>query len=232
MPGEAFVIRYEFTPMDQGLPTEFRLELDPVTLADLAPAAAAWPDWARLDFEQCPGCPLSAAQSPACPVAARLAGVVARFADVASHQRVSVRVTVPERVYELRDGTVQGALSSLLGALMVTAGCPVLTSLRPLVRFHLPFASELETVTRATSMYLLGQYLAAQRGATPDWTLQGLADTFRATLAVNRAFANRLRAAAPRDANINALVRLDSLARSLPELVEGHLEELHFLFAR
>lgn len=225
-----FVIRYEFRSEGDATPTEFRITLDALTLANKEPLPATWPEWAALDFEQCPGCPLARAESPACPVAARLAGVVTRFAGVVSHQRVTVRVTVPERVYELRDGTVQTALSSLLGALMATAGCPVLGTLRPLVRFHLPFASELETVTRATSMYLLGQYLVAQRGGQPDWSLQGLSDSFRATLGVNRAFARRLRAAASRDASINALVRLDSQARSLPDLIESRLEELGFLF--
>lgn len=228
MTGTTFDIEYDFSDPGGDALGRFRVALDPKTLLNAAEAPASPPDWARLDFERCPDCPLAGTST--CPVAARLAEVVSRFADVSSHARVSVEVRVPERTYLQRDVPVQGPLSSLLGVYMSTSGCPVLGSLRPMVRFHLPFASELETVTRATSMYLLGQYLEAQGGAAPDWTLGGLAERYRAALAVNRAFARRLRAAAPRDANINALVRLDSLARSLPELVADRLGELRFLF--
>ncbi len=169
---------------------------------------------------------------PSCPAAVRLPEVVAGFADIFSYARVSARVTVPERVYEQADVSVQVALSSLLGVYMSTSGCPVLSKLRPMVRFHLPFATELETFTRATSMYLLGQYLVAQDGGTPDWALTGLAETYRATSEVNRAFAPRLRAAAPKDANVNALIRLDSVTRSLPEVIAAEMDELRFLFGK
>jgi hypothetical protein len=113
---------------------------------------------------------------------------------------------------------------------MVTSGCPVLSKLRPMVRFHLPFAAELETIARSTSMYLLGQYFVSQQGGTPDWSLQGLAANYQAAGLVNRAFAKRLRTAAPKDANVNALIRLHTFAQALPDTIENQLEELKFLF--
>lgn len=229
MTAATFDIEYEFRDVGAtGAVDRFRVALDPHTLLNAEPEPAEVPAWARLEFERCPNCPL--AGSPHCPVAARLGGLVSRFADVSSHARVAVQVRVAERTYAQHDVAVQSPLSSLVGVYMATSGCPVLSHLRPMVRFHLPFASELETVTRATSMYLLGQYLVAQGGGTPDWSLAGLAARYRDALEVNLAFARRLRAAAPRDANVNALIRLDSLARSLPELVEARLDELRFLF--
>jgi hypothetical protein len=231
-----FVIRYEFLhpAVDGGeaKSATFTIRLDPKTLLNAAPLPESIPEWARLSFNQCGNCPLKEADSPACPAAIRLPEVVAGFGDIFSYARVSARVTVPERVYEQADVSVQVALASLLGVYMATSGCPVLSKLRPMVRFHLPFATELETFTRATSMYLLGQYLVSQDGGAPDWDLSGLAETYRATSEVNRAFAKRLRAAAPKDANVNALIRLDSVARSLPEVIAAEMDELRFLFGK
>ena len=85
-------------------------------------------------------------------------------------------------------------------------------------------------MTRATSMYLLAQYFVAENGGTPDWALEGLAEIYRATQVVNRAFANRLRAAAPKDANVNALIRLNTFSQAMPETIENHMQALRFLF--
>jgi hypothetical protein len=226
----AFVIRYEFS--HGGATKAFSITLDAKTLLNTAPGPESPPSWAKLSFQKCPNCPLREEDSPSCPAALGLSDVVASFADIFSYERVSARVTVPERVYEQVDVSVQEALSSLLGVYMVSSGCPVLAKLRPMVRFHLPFATELETITRSASMYLLSQYLVAQEGGTPDWSLEGLSKSYEATSVVNRAFAQRLRAAAPKDANVNALIRLDSVARTVPDLVESQLEELRFLFGK
>ena len=223
------VIRYEFT-RPGGAPVAFTVTLDPKTLLNLASAPAVAPEWAKLSFQKCPNCPLEDTGVSACPGALSLADVVNGFADVFSFDRVAVRVTTPERTYERLDMSVQSALSPLLGLLMVTSGCPILAKLRPQTRFHLPFATELETITRATSLYLLAQYFVAEKGGTPDWELEGLAQVYRATEVVNRAFANRLRAAAPKDANVNALIRLNTFAHAMPETIENHMQELRFLF--
>ena len=227
-----FSIRYEISHPASGKTSTFVIDIDPRTLLNKAALPEVVPEWARLSFQKCPNCPLREDESPACPAAARLSDVVAGFAGIFSYERVSARVTVPERVYEQADVAVQTALSSLLGVYMVTSGCPILGKLRPMVRFHLPFATELETITRATSMYLLGQYLVAQDGGIPDWSLATLSSDYEATAQVNRAFASRLRAAAKKDANVNALIRLDSVARAVPDLIETQLDELRFLFGK
>ena len=234
MQGKDFFIRYEFAQAgaEPGAMKTFTIQIDPATLLNAAPLPEQPPEWTKLGFKKCPNCPLNEADSPHCPAAVRLPEVVAGFADIFSYERVSARVTVPERTYEQADVAVQVALSSLLGVFMVTSGCPVLKPLRPMVRFHLPFATELETITRATSMYLLGQYLVAQDGGTPDWQLEQLSEDYAAASQVNRAFAGRLRAAAPKDANVNALIRLDSVARSVPDLIESQMDELRFLYGK
>ncbi len=229
MPTAPWFIRYEFTLAD-GKQSEFTVQLDPKTLKNLAPPPASPPEWTRLEFEQCPNCPLTTKDCVSCPVALQLSDLVAEFAHVISFQRVSAKVTVPERTYLAENVSAQAALSSLLGVYMVTSGCPLLSKLRPMVRLHLPFAAELETIARSTSMYLLGQYLVMKRGGTPDWTLDGLVETYRQTSTVNRAFARRLRAAAPKDANVNALIILHSFSEAVPSTIGDQLEELRFLF--
>lgn len=226
---EPWFIRYEFS-LPEGKTSEFTVRLHPETLEQLGEPPANPPEWTALDFEQCPNCPLKKSDCAACPVALHLSEVVTEFAHLVSFQRVSAKVTVPERTYLAEDVSVQGALSSLLGVYMVTSGCPLLSKLRPMVRFHLPFAAELETIARSTSMYLLGQYFVSKRGGTPDWALEGLVETYRQTSKVNRAFAKRLRAAAPKDANVNALIILHSFAEAVPDTIEDQLEELQFLF--
>ena len=43
---------------------------------------------------------------------------------------------------------------------------------------------------------------------------------------------SRLRAAAPKDANVNALIILHSFAEAVPDTIEDQLDELGFLFQR
>ncbi len=59
--------------------------------------------------------------------------------------------------------TAQQAMSSVLGLIMATAGCPWTDRLRPMARFHLPFASDAETLYRSISMFLLSREIAPCR---------------------------------------------------------------------
>ncbi len=228
-PAQVRTYRYEYT-RPAGEPVAFIVNLDGQSMVNLAAPPAAVPGWAHLSFHKCLNCPLSETTTPLCPAAMHLSEVVTAFQDVFSFDRVSVRVTVAERTYERIDMPVQAALSPLIGLIMATSGCPVLGRLRPQTRFHLPFASELETIARASSLYLLEQYFVAQKGGTPDWQLEGLAEMYRAIGVVNRAFANRLRAGATKDANVNALIRLNTISHALPGTIENQMKDLRFLF--
>ncbi|HEY3445655.1 MAG TPA: hypothetical protein VGK67_04780 [Myxococcales bacterium] len=224
---DVYPIRYGFR-FDDGRTVDFTVNLDGKTLL----LADAWPrpepEWARLDTDRCRGCTLPASELY-CPTAAHLAGVVKSFATTLSITEADVTVTLPEREYRKRTA-VQTSLSSLLGVYMVSSGCPVLSALRPMVRFHLPFASELDTTFRSASMYLLAQFLRARSGLPTEWNLEGLAQAYRKIGDVNQAFASRLRHAAPLDANVNALVLLDVFAKVMPASIEEGLEDLRAAF--
>jgi hypothetical protein len=223
-----YVIRYEFL-LEGGERRVFTVELDEHTLLNQEPLPAEPPRWAKLEYHQCPTCPLSAEQNPYCPTAAHLGELVNGFSNTTSHQQAFVRVQLPEREVA-KQTSVQQGLSSLLGVHMTTSGCPVLAKLRPMVRFHLPFATREETIFRSLASYLVGQYLKMKAGGEPDWTLAGLLSTYDDVASVNRSFAARLRHAVERDANVNALVRLDVLGRSLPDSIDDGLADLRPFF--
>lgn len=204
-------LRYRFTS-DDGSERYFDVALDPKTLALQLPAREGPPPaWAALDNERCPNCPLASATSPQCPVAMALDPVIAEFHTAISHQEATITIEAPGRTYSKRT-TLQSGISALIGLLMSTAGCPVLDKMRPMVRTHLPFSTLDETMYRAASMYLLAQYVVAQRGGTPNWDLAGLADIYAEVHQVNKAFIRRLRTLQIEDASLNGLVNLDCFA--------------------
>jgi hypothetical protein len=225
-----FEIRYEFA-LDDGTQSTFELRLDPRTLERVDPELedASAPEWTRLAHQKCDVCPLREGDSPRCPAAMRLVPLVSSFSEALSHDRALVRVRLPEREV-VKETTVKEGLGSLIGAYMATSGCPILARLRPMVRFHLPFATRLETLFRMAAAYLFQQYFAAQDGARADWGLEGLAETYALVARMNRAFAKRLRVAVTKDAHVNALVQLDLFAKAFPESIEEQLDELRFLF--
>jgi hypothetical protein len=223
-----FTIRYQFV-FDDGAERSFEVVLDPVTLLNLAPAPSPAPEWTRLEVERCPTCPLSTSHTH-CPTALHLAGMVGSFAKVLSFTTAMIRVEVRGREVSKRT-SVQSGLSALLGVFMTTSGCPVLAKLRPMVHFHQPFTTEEETVFRSVSTYLFGQFLRREAGESPDWSLDGLVGTYRQVSEVNRAFSKRLRSAVVNDANVNALVVLDSFAKTMPYTIEDRLVEFRHLFA-
>ena len=217
-----FVYVYKF---NDGSTKQFDLRLDAATLLLKAERPADLPLWALLPFNKCAICPLSERDHLYCPVSANLAGIVEQFKNFLSHERVSVTVACEERFYG-KETTVQGGLSPLLGIIMTTSGCPIMEQLKPMVRFHLPFASLDETIYRGVTMYLTAQYFRHQDGKKAEWSIDGLQKIYTEVGQVNQGFANRMRAAAKKDANVNALVNLDVFASMMTLAAEDTLSRL------
>jgi hypothetical protein len=193
------------------------------------PEREDYPEWARLECYQCPHCPLQASDHPYCPIARNITDIAQAFHDRSSMETVHVTVTVEERSY-VKDTTVQHGLSPLLGIIMATSGCPVMEPLKPMVRYHLPFASLDETAFRMVSMYLVGQFLRSREGKDAERGLTGLARIYEGVEKVNKAFAARMHAAAKSDANVNALVNLDVFATMVPRMAEELLQRIKPFF--
>lgn len=222
-------VSYRFS-RGRGHSSRIALCLDDNSLESGPPPAGSLPAWAALDFEQCPHCPLEAGQCSHCPLAARLAGLMQTLGEGVSHERMHVEVRVGDRTVR-QTTTAQRGLSALLGLVVATSGCPHTVYLKPMARFHLPFASEEETVYRAVTMYLLACYFRQQQGEAVDFRLEGLTRIYEDLQVVNAAMARRLRAAAQDgDVAVNALVLLDMYAKALPAVVADKVDEVRYLF--
>lgn len=207
------VFKYEFI-VEGGKPREFEIRLDPVSLEVLNRHAGPYPDWTALSFCKCPNCPLDEQDHERCPAAVSLVDVLEPFRDSVSYTDSHVYVKTESRD-STRHVSLQEGLSSIVGLCMAASGCPRLVKLRPMVRFHLPFATERETLYRAVTMYLLAQYFRQKRGKHADWELTDLQKTYKDISLVNRHFVARLRHILGSDASVNALIRLDCFAVSV-----------------
>jgi hypothetical protein len=221
---EPLKIRYRFD-----LPDGARKNLDlSFNGADfrLANAAAAEPPfWTELKFSQCANCPLKVEQHPYCPAALHMAPAVELLEALVSFDTVGVTVIQAERS-TYAETTAQQAMSSVLGLIMATAGCPWTDRLRPMARFHLPFANESETVYRTISMFLLARELSGEGGHG----FASLEKLYENLHVVNRDMSRRLGAATRTDPARNAMALLDSYTTLLPAALEASLEDLKPLF--
>lgn len=187
------------------------------------------PDWAKLEHAQCSNCPLNPVTTPFCPVAINLIPVLKLCSDIPSHRNVKLEVITAERTVS-GETSMQRALSSILGLLMATSSCPHTEYLKPMARFHLPLASEEETVYRTTSMYLLAQYFLHQDGQAFKPDLDQLKVNYQNLQIVNKALAKRLKDAVANDATVNAVILLDLLSKTVTWSIDDGLDEMRYLF--
>lgn len=223
------VYNYHFQ-LEDGKEKVFDVKLDERTLAVVRPAPESPPEWTRLSCCQCPNCPLEESEDPYCPIAVNLVDLAEFFGDSPSYGQVDVQLATDQREYT-KHTTVQQALSSLLGIYMVTSGCPIMDKLRPMVRFHLPFATREETMYRVLAMYLMAQYFRQRNGREPDWEMENLVHMYEDVTVVNKSFVDRLNQIATDDANANALIILDCFANYIVMSVDdGTLDDIEVLF--
>ncbi len=224
-------IKFVYTfDLDDGETSRFEILLERTTLALVSNREPDLPSWTELGFHMCSNCTLDEGSNPHCPVAANLVGIVEEFKALISYDKVKVTVETEDRTY-LKDTTVNQGLGSMLGIVMVTSGCPLMEYLKPMVRFHLPFATVEETIFRMASMYLVAQYILEQEGRPSDRSLHGLAGIYAEVSKVNKDFSHRLAQAAERDANVSALVELDVFASMVQLFVEDAVHDLKPYFS-
>lgn len=210
--------------------TTFQLDMDASTLMPLDDKIPdPLPDWARLEHHQCPNCPLTPVESPHCPLATRLVGVIEPLGDFRSHRVVDLEVDVPGRSLK-QQAPLQQCLGSLMGLLIASSGCPHTRFLRPMARYHQPLSTPDETIYRATAMYCMAQLFRQRKGLTTDFDLEKLNDRFEQLQTVNASVADRLRSICKDDSAINAVVLLDSSAKLLPLTSDRSLANIQALF--
>lgn len=226
---DTLLIRYTFE-FEDGHRESHEVRLHRETLELCEAVNSELPEWTRLENHKCAGCPLTSDAHPHCPAAVALANVSTSFGNRTSYTPVHVTVETPTRTIT-RQAPLQEALFPLLGLRMATSGCPVLSKLRPMARFHLPFADSEETAYRAISMYLVSQFLRQSKGLPAEFDLRGLAEIYEQVHEVNLTFSKRLAQASSSDANINSLTTLDMFAQDVPWSIEAALPSLDQVFA-
>lgn len=222
-------IRYLYKfKFDDGTEKNFEVVLDGTTLELIRDDPNPKPEWTKLKYAQCENCPLPDTIEY-CPVAMSLAKLVESFHDAASYEAAAVTVETAQRTY-FKKTTLQKGLSGIIGIYMSTSDCPVMDMLRPMTRFHLPFANSIETFFRSVSSYLTAQFLLMRQGHRPDWEMGNLQGIYKEVNLVNKGMTTRLLKATEKDANVNAVVILHSFGDGINYFIEGGLAELEPMF--
>jgi hypothetical protein len=221
--------RYAFRFLN-GEETVVNIALDPKTLDLIEPAILPGARSSALGVCQSAQCPLKRDEQPTCPAVVGLEDIVKLFGGHRPEEQVEVSIDAESRTYMKRT-SLQQAVTSLVGILMVASGCPVLGKLKPMVRYHLPFATLEETQCRVIGMYLLAQYLRARQGQSPDWKLRNLVQMYKDIQAVNEHFVKRLSHGSTQDPSLNALVILQAFSYAIAFSIDRNLlDEIAVLF--
>jgi hypothetical protein len=221
-------VRYCFV-YKKGREEVFDLTIDAHDLILLTDIPEPLPVWTELGFHQCPHCTLKTAEHLRCPLAAHLVDVVRCCKDWVSYDMIQLTVITQERTVSQKT-TAQRAISSLIGLISATSGCPHTVFLRPMARYHLPLATEDETIYRATSMYLLAQYFIKKQDYDADVEFAEFKELYKKIEIVNQNIAIRLKAASDTDSTVNAIILLDLYAKTVPFVIDESLEEIRPLF--
>ncbi len=214
-------VRYSFE-LPGAITHDFSFKLNTETFELEKDGANAFPDWAKLAYCQCSHCPLTKREH--CPVAINICNIVLPMGSVISYETVTCRAETQERI-SLTTTSAQDAIRSLMLFVIATSACPHTDFLKPMARFHLPFSTLEETVSRMVSTYLLFQYFRKRQGHEFDHALDGLHEICRNFEKIGVAMAERLKAGDLKgDAGMNALVILHGFSQFVPIYIDSQLD--------
>lgn len=217
-------INYEIK-LEDGRELHFEVDLDRDPTKSLAPQGEH-AHWTELQCHRCENCPLDEGKHRYCPVAIDVEKIAEAFINTMSITRADVWVRTAERAY-FKNCDSQTFLNSLFGVVMASSACPILSKLKPMAYFHLPFATVEETVHRLVGSYLVNQYLNYREGeSNPDWDLKGIETLYRDLKQINIQFMKRMRTASEEDASINALQSYVSITNIIGMGVDDILSKL------
>ncbi|PKL82539.1 MAG: hypothetical protein CVV24_09530 [Ignavibacteriae bacterium HGW-Ignavibacteriae-3] len=207
----------------------FDINLNKKTL-DIVEEETELPEWTLRERFGCINSTCSLLGTETCHIAKVVHNVIQNFKNIVSTEPVNATLTTDERLIN-KNCSIQTAVASITGILMATCGCPVFSKLKPMVRFHLPFASLEETEFRVFSMYFLAQYLRSRNNLNHDQSLQSLKQLYDEIQEINMLAARKIQELERSDASINGLVILYSFGQMVSfELEKNDLSELENLF--
>ncbi len=224
--GHDMHIEYTFA-LEDGHVLSYRVEFERPREKQLD--CLKYPAWTALNFHQCPNCPLDQQVYSHCPAAIDAQEIVMGFNEVLSCKAADIHVKTPEREY-IKYTDAQTGLRALIGFVMASSACPILSKMRGMAYFHLPFASMDEAVYRITSSYLLQQYFQHKKGGVFELDFEGLKRYFQEVQILNYQFLERIRAGCEADSNLNVLATLFTISSMLSLSLDRHLKEIEHLF--
>lgn len=226
-PEEFYTIEYHLA-LEDGRTISYALEIDKNTLVSrcITPEEQL-PQWTRMHQDSCSQCSL--ANTEYCPIATRLVAPVLLFNDILSHTRATTTVITPERNY-VKKSDAQDALRSLFGLIMATSGCPLMQPFKFMARYHLPFSTLEETISRITTTHLMRQMITHPDAKEVVVNLKEIETLYNSIQALNEGIIKRLRKAAQTDSVLNAVVILSAISSLVPIIFKSELEKLKPLF--
>ncbi len=189
-------------------------------------------EWVKLDFHKCNHCPLDPEEHKVCPLANAIDDIIQKLDSNHSYEHIFVEVdTANRRISKMT--TMQIAIRSILGLIFPTSGCPHTSFFRPMARFHLPFSDSHETVYRALSMFLLGQFFKNKELKNEEIKLNfsELERIYNNITIVDEYICKRLKAICKKDASINAVAILHSLSITMEFAMKREFQKLKPLFS-
>lgn len=222
---KTFFINYRFC-FETGEEKNFKLEIDNETLSLLTNFGMEKPDWTAVEKIGCSSC---TGGETHCRLAMTIGFFIRQFDNIPSYQKVKIYVETENRTY-FKETSVQAGVGGIFGILMSTSGCPILGKLKPMVRYHLPFADIEETEYRVFSMYMLAQYFKMKKGLKPDLEMVHLKSTYDEIRKINQKIAKAIADLEKMDTSINAVVALNNYADSVTFSLEDKLEGIEKLF--
>lgn len=224
-----FEFHYQFQFVN-GHVKDYQIKLDPDTLSLIPePSVTEPPEWVKLGYKQCRECPLSTDAHEHCPIAVNIMELVEAFKTVFSYHDCTVVCRSLERTYSKETSVMEG-LSAIFGVIMATSDCPVMEFLKPMARFHLPFATIEETTVRTASMYLLAQYFKHKDAPGMKFDFKALEQHYGKVQLVNEGLLERINSVSSEDADKNAIVTLHSLSQFLSMEIDYSLSGLEYIF--
>lgn len=164
-----------------------------------------------------------------CSLCKCIAYVTNEFKDIKVDTPATISVRTENRNYTIKQNIKTG-LFSILGLYMSTSNCPHFAFLKPMAKFHLPFASDIETVFRSIGTYLLGEYFRFKDGIVPDWDLQALSTLYEQVSKIDLEIAEHLKKISPD--SIEPIMILNSFADLFTKDIKEKLDKIEPFYSR
>ena len=186
-------------------------------------------DWTDLDHHKCPVCTLDSAKHRYCPAALDIKDILTVFSKIKSYELVKVTVNTNERTY-FKECDAQTALGSILGVVLASSQCPILSKFKPMAYFHLPFPSYEESLTRTMGFFLINEHIKSLKGEKPDIELNGLYQHYKDMEQINFSLKKRISKTGIEDSNINSIVNFFALSSLIKDSISEQIEDIKQFF--